>query len=345
MRKSGTKKPSLKRSVSSKSFTVGIDLGGTKVAAALVDFEGRIVKETRRPTVPPWMADQDVRKATAAPTTARVRKHIEYVISAMGDAVEECIGDMKKSIDGIGLASAGPMNIDDGTLDYPTSFKGWKVVPIVKLLEENLRSRGLRYSVPFQNDAIAAALGEGWIGRAAGCNTYAMITVGTGIGSGVIFNGRPAQSGGMGSEWGHLMCNAPGISGDTENFYDRSVEGIASGTGIIRRAQKRGYKGSSTTELAKEAQAGNALALELFANCSEALASLLYSLSLGFHPEKFVFSGGMLKIKDLFLPRTISLYKELIKLKNPKFMADVQVAKLGTEAGVIGAAYLPHMVD
>lgn len=258
----------------------------------------------------------------------------------MADAVVECAAQAG-SLLGVGLASAGPMNIFEGTLDNPANFAGWKIVPLVSMLDEELRRRKIRTRVHFQNDAIAAALGEGWVGSASGCETYAMITVGTGIGSGVIFNGRPAQSKGMGSEWGHMLAHAPGLIGDEENLYERTVEGLASGTGLIRRAKKRGFKGESAADLAVAATAGDPLALEIFAGGSEALAALMFSLSLGFNPEKFVVSGGMLAIKEHFLPRAIELYRTLMKRKAPSFLAPVQTAKLGTKAGVIGAARLP----
>jgi glucokinase len=332
------------KSASQQKYSVGIDLGGTKVLAALVDQDGNIVKQARRPTVPSWMAEQDPSKGTHLLSQSEIRKHISYVISAMADAAAEVMWKLPtEDCLGIGLASAGPMNIEKGTLEYPSNFKGWKIVPIVELLERELKDRGIRGRVHFQNDAIASALGEGWKGSAQNCKTYVVVTVGTGIGSGVIFNGKPAQSGGMGSEWGHILVNVPGIAKDPESFAERSVEGLASGTGLILRARKRGFKGETTADLAKAAKEGNRIALELFSECSEALASMMYTLSLGFHPQKIVFSGGMLKIRELYLPKAITLYRELIKLKNPNFRAPVEIARLGSEAGVIGAAYLPYL--
>jgi glucokinase len=333
------------------TYTVGIDLGGTKVAAALVDHQGKIVSEARLPTVPPWMKELDPRATTGEPSQTDVRKHITYVVSAMADATTEVLAPLAlkrsgKSIDkilGIGLASAGPMNLEKGTLDYPSNFKGWKIVPLVRSLQKALEKRGLKKPITFQNDAVAAALGEGWVGRAKECHTYAMITVGTGIGTGVVFNGSPAQSRGMGSEWGHLMVNAPGIQFDPSSYNDRSVEGLASGTGLIRRAKALGFRGESAADLAEAAKRGDPLALKVFAGASEALAALFYSLSLGFHPQKFVVSGGMLAIQEHFLPQAKDLYRELMIEKNPKFLTSIQVAKLGTKAGVIGAARLPRL--
>lgn len=329
-------------------YTIGIDLGGTKVAAALVSADGRILNEVKLPTVPEWMGDVGPKHREKSLTPVQVRHHIAYVIEAMADAAFATIAPIRKGkrfpgLRGVGLASAGPMNIDKGTLEHPANFMGWKIVPIVKLLKEALAKRGLHSPVSFQNDAMAAALAEGWVGKARDCDTYAMITVGTGIGTGVVFNGRPAQSQGMGSEWGHMLTLTPGLSKDRGAHYDRSVEGIASGTGVIRRARARGFKGEHSGELAAAARSGDPLARDIFREASEALAGLLYSLSLGFHPEKFLMSGGMLALRDVFLPQTIELYTDLMKRKNAAFLAPVQIAKLGNNAGVIGAARLPYL--
>jgi len=342
-----SQKTSLK---TTSSFSIGIDLGGTKVAAALVDAKGGIVSESVRPTVPPYLHGQDPRNTKT--TSARdVREHIQYVIGSIADATIELFdsvpGSVAKNLAGIGLASAGPMNLGRGSLDYPSNFKGWKVVPLVELLSEALEQRGLKlrkgHGIFFQNDAMAAALGEGWVGSAKGCKTFAVVTVGTGIGTGVIFNGQPAQSTGMGSEWGHMLVNCAGLTDDGEDLEFRTVEGHASGTWLIRRAQARGFRGANAADLAEAAKMGDKIAKEAFLGASEALAALLFSLSLGFHPEKFVVSGGMLAIKEMFLPQTIELYRKLIKQKGPQFLAPVQVAKLGIKSGVIGAARLPWL--
>lgn len=326
------------------AYTIGIDLGGTKVAAALVDRHGKLIHEVVKPTVPPDLQNMDPRTTQKEFPRAQVQRHIRYVIAAMADAAIEAFeAAPTKKIAGLGLASAGPLNLVRGTLDHPSNFKGWKVVPLVRLLSEALKKRGLTDSVHFQNDAVAAALGEGWVGRASGCSTYAIITVGTGIGTGVILNGRPAQSDGMGCEWGHMLVHAPGIEGDRESWGFREVEGLASGTWIMKRALARGFESKHTGDLAQAARDGHPLALELFKGASEALAALMYSLSLGLHPEKFVISGGMLAIKDVFLPQAIELYKDLMRRKYKEFITPVQVAKLGTKAGVIGAARLPWL--
>jgi glucokinase len=329
-----------------RGLTIGLDLGGTKIAAALVDSRGQTLEVMVSPTVPHDLSTQDPR-ATAKPSPASVRKHIQYVVEAMAKATIKVLGTHSpKELLGIGLASAGPMNLEEGTLNYPSNFKGWKNVPLVELFQKALAKEGLKRPqnfIHFQNDAIAAALGEGWVGKAAGCDTYAMITVGTGIGTGVILNGKPAQSRGMGSEWGHLLVSARGLGADPLSYASREVEGISSGTGLVLRAKEQGLDFSSAHQIAEAARAGDSRARALFEGAAEGLAALFFSLSLGFHPEKFVVGGGMLAVQDLFLKRAIDIYRQSLKDKNPLFVAPVEISRLENKAGVIGAARLPHL--
>ena len=223
-------------------------------------------------------------------------------------------------------------------------MKGWKKVSLVEKLTSACMKRGLsaqlKSPIGFQNDAIAAALGEGWIGVAKGKSTYVMVTVGTGIGTGVIFNGEPAQSQGMGCEWGHILSDIKGLSTRATRSYDSECEGFASGTGLVRQSKLRGWDFATAREITEAAASGDERAKELMMNCSEALAGLFYTLSLGFNPEVFAVSGGMLAMKEFFLPQAIAIYKEAINAKYPAFEKPIRPSKLGTMAGVIGAAKL-----
>jgi glucokinase len=345
MAKSARKKAS--RRQTSPDFTIGLDLGGTKIAIALVDDKGRIVRQATRPVTPPSMPQLDPRDLYK-PTPAEVRRHTEYVAKAMAEGAREVADALspseQRSIRGIGLASAGPMDLGKGLLLNVSNMKGWAKVPIVQKLSDACKAQGLPVKkIGFQNDAMAAALGEGWIGSAKGANTYVVVTVGTGIGTGVILNGSPAQSAGMGSEWGHILCDIRGLSNHTRRSYDFEVEGIASGTGLVRQAKLQRLNYENAHQIAEDARQGKREALDLFLACSEALASLFFTLSLGFNPEVFAVSGGMIAIQDLFLPRAIEIYREAIRSKYPVFERPIKISKLGTKAGVIGAARLPRL--
>ena len=335
---------------SKPNWSIGIDLGGTKIAGGLVDTKGQVHHEIIKPTNPFGGAlPSDRLKSERGPSA---RAHIKYVVNAISDIIEELmisvpgktVREKRQHISGIGLASAGPMNVLEGTLIYPANFSGWKVVPLVPLIETNLKERGFSIRVNFQNDAMAAALGEGWIGHCKEKHTYAMITIGTGIGSGVVLNGKPAQSGGMGSEWGHQLVDVRGIS-PNEDMYSREVEGLASGTGLLLRAKARGFKGQSVAELAKASIDGNKLARELFTDAGDALTAIFYNLSLGLHLQMIVVTGGLLAIHELFLPRAIENYRILMKRKNPAFLAPVKISRFGNQIGLVGAARLPWLAQ
>lgn len=326
--KKATKKTRRRRPQS--SYTIGFDLGGTKLAAALVRGDGEIIDYVK---IPVHLKNQ--------PSAKKAQNH---VISLMGELALDfkrrypqfCTGPRFR---GVGLASAGPLNVQTGTLIYPVNFRGWKIVPVQKLLQQELKRRGFSSTVFFQNDAMAAALAEGWVGGAHGKKSFAVITVGTGIGSGVILNGRPCQSGGAGSEFGHTLVDLRPLQRDPSSRARHSVEGLASGTGLLRRAQEMGFKGSSVEELILEKDPRYQALLD---DMAWALAVLCYNLSIGFHLEAIYLSGGLIKIKKLFLPALQRHYRQLIRDFNPLFACPIQVARAKNKAGVLGAAFLPY---
>lgn len=317
-----------------RSFTIGLDLGGTKVAAALVDHRGEILDHVK---VPVEMG----REKSATQTQKRV-------LSLMADIAHDLKKRFPKETSGslfkgIGLASAGPMNVDTGKLIHPVNFPGWKIYPIQENLTKELHRRKLKTAVYFQNDAIAAALAESWVGAAKGLQTFAVVTVGTGIGSGVLVHGKPCHTKGMGSEFGHTVVDFQKLKENPDKLHHCTVEGIASGTGLLRRAHEMGFTGGSVEELVLALENGATHYQVLFDDMAWALAVLCYDLSVGFHLEKILFSGGLLKIKHLFFEPMRAHYVQLIQQFNKSFEAPLQIAKGGTHAGVIGAAYLPHL--
>lgn len=314
-------------------YSVGLDLGGTKLGAALVDEKGKIMA-FRKETI------LDLKRKN---TPAEGQRKI---VSLMADMVFEFQQKypeffLRNVFSGIGLASAGPLNAQTGCLINPMNFSGWKIVPIRKMLEQSLKRRGFSYPVFFQNDAIAAAFAEGWIGRAQGLKSYAAITIGTGIGTGVIFQGLPVQTHGMGSEFGHVIVESGLIQNPRDDLREWTVEGIASGTGILRRAQNLGFRGKEIEELVEAVQSGDHQYISLFDDAADALAVLCYNLSIGFNAEKILISGGLIKVRELYFERLKKRYNALVNAMNPAFKTNIQIAKCLNKAGVIGAAYLP----
>lgn len=305
-----------------RKISIGIDLGGTKVAVGVVDSQGRILST--------------LREKTEKSSPRALAKQLARLV-AQSQAKE--LG----KVCGIGLAAAGPLDVHRGVLIYPSNFPDWKRVPIISLLRQELHRVGIRASLAFQNDAIAAALGEGWVGAAKRSRSFVVITVGTGIGSGVIFEGRPLQYQGMGSEWGNSLVSLEGLE-PRKSPYPASVEGFASGRGIHARAKQMGFEGPNTEALVASLRAGEKQWQPLFDDAALALAMLCYNLSLSLRLEQILFSGGLLSEADLFLPRVHKLYGEWIAAR-PGFRARIGRAKLGKTAGIVGAARLIHARD
>lgn len=314
-----------------KTYTIGFDLGGTKLAAALLDNNGTMLDFIKVPV--------DMKREKSALQTQK------RVISLMADIAvdfkqrfpKETSG---KSFLGIGLASAGPLNAAEGKLIHPVNYPGWKIVPIRDLVEKEVVKRGFKTKVHFQHDATAAALAEGWVGGGAGMNSFAVVSVGTGVGSGVIFNGFPAQSRGMGSEYGHTIVDFKKLQESPDKLHHCTVEGVASGTGLLRRAKEMGFQGSSVEELVASKDAKYQV---LFKEMSWALACLCYDLSIGYNLERIFLSGGLIKIKNLYFNDLKSHYKRMIQQMNPAFECKIEVAKTKNHAGVLGAGYLPYL--
>jgi glucokinase len=324
----------MERKPMSKSFTIGLDLGGTKVAAGLVDHKGALLDHIK---VPVEMGRE------SSPLVTQKR-----VMALMADLAHDFKKRFPKETSGavfkgVGLASAGPLNAETGKLIHPVNFPGWKVYPIQENLTKELHRRSLKAPVYFQNDAIAAALAESWVGAAKGLKTFAVVTVGTGIGSGVLVHGKPCHTKGMGSEFGHTVVDFQKLKAEPNKLNQCTVEGVASGTGLLRRAHEMGFNGKSVEELVMAYENGEKRYQVLFDDMAWALAVLCYDLSVGFHLEKILFSGGLLKIKHLFFEPMKAHYVQLIQQFNKSFEAPLQIAKGGTHAGVIGAAYLPHL--
>lgn len=314
-------------------YSIGIDLGGTKLATALVNSNGKIIEHGKFPL--------DL-AGTASPKAAKTKVMALIKAACLDYKLRYPTETSAKNFAGIGLASAGPLNVQQGELIDPSNFPGWKKFKIVSELQKLLAESSWKPRVFFQNDAIAAAFAEKWTGAASDCRSFVVITVGTGIGTGVIFNGLPCQTGGMGSEWGHVLIDFKGRQKVGATIVDHTVEGIASGTALLKRARAMGFTGNSVEELVV-AHRQNGKYQILFDDMAWALASLCYSLSLGFHLDKILFSGGLIKIKDLYWAQTRKHYLELINEKNPAFRAPIEVAKAGNLAGVLGAASLPFL--
>ncbi|HEX7675290.1 MAG TPA: ROK family protein [Bdellovibrio sp.] len=313
------------------TYTIGFDLGGTKLAAALLTDTGEMLDFVKVPV------DMN-REGSATKTQKRVFQLMaDIALDFKKRFPKETAAGVFK---GVGLASAGPLNAAEGKLTYPVNYPGWKIVPIRDLVEKEIQKQGFRTKVFFQHDATAAALAEGWVGGAKKMSSYAVVTVGTGVGTGIIFNHYPCQTNGRGSEYGHTIVDYKKLKENPDKLHHCTVEGVASGTGLLRRAKEMGFTGNSVEELVDTKDPKYDI---LYADMAWALACLCYDLSIGYNVEQIFISGGLIKIKHLYLKEMKSHYKKMIHQMNPAFECKIEIAKTKNHAGVLGAGYLPHL--
>ncbi|NUR59885.1 MAG: ROK family protein [Catenulispora sp.] len=281
-----------------------IDIGGTKIAAGLVDADGALLVRHERPTpaVEPMTAVQDLLQAlTADPSWG--------------------------SVQAVGIGSAGPIDAAKGTIS-PVNIRTWRDFPLVERVAE-----ATGRPVTLAGDGVAMAAGEHWRGAAAGCDDAVCMVVSTGVGGGLILGGklRPGPSGNAG-HIGHICveldgppcpCGARGC-----------VEVLASGTAIAARVGS-----TSAAEVAAAARAGDAAALASFDRSARALAAAVASTAALVDIRLAVIGGGVAKAGDLLFGPLREHLKEYAQLS---FTRDVSVlpAALGGDAGLIGAAAL-----
>lgn len=265
---------------------VGVDVGGTKVAAGLVDARGEILASLRKPMV----ADRD---AAAG---------LDSVTSAIDALFAENAG-ARESIRGIGICAPGPLDPHSGVVINPPNLKCWRDFPLAAEI-----SRRYGVAVKVDNDANAAALAEVLWGAGRGYKYVFYATIGTGIGTGIIFDGRiyHGRTGAAG-EGGHVSIDYHGpLCGCGKRGC---IEVLASGTAIARRAREklaaepgrgsslRGLTGGQIESVSGEMigrahAAGDALATEVLLETAELLAVWLGNTVDLLDPDVLILGGG-----------------------------------------------------
>ncbi|WP_449536973.1 ROK family glucokinase [Ferdinandcohnia sp. Marseille-Q9671] len=316
--------------MSKEQLLIGIDLGGTTVKLAFITQEGDIVTKWEIPT----------------------DKSGDKIIPDIAKAIDSKMSDLqlsKAQFVGVGMGAPGPVNFEEGIV-YKTTNLGWKeMYPLQSELEEKI---GLRAVV--DNDANVAAIGEMWKGAGDGAKDLLCVTLGTGVGGGIISNGEVVRgTNGAGGEIGHITSIPEGgaLCGCGKTGC---IETIGSATGIARlavEAIQEQLAPSILRDLFEER--GNVTAKDVFeaARKEDELAqkvidTVTYHLGLalshianGLNPEKIVVGGGVSKAGEHLLQ---PLRKQFKRFAFPRVgdAAEITIATLGNDAGVIGAAYL-----
>ena len=319
-------------------YVVGIDLGGTKIMSARVNLQGEVEAQVRELTL--------ATEGSAA------------VIDRMVNTVERVLeGADPAGLLGVGVGAPGPLDPQTGVLYRPPNLPGWERVPLRDILSARLAVRlGRPVRVEAENDANAAALGEFRFGvRKQHPNLRHMvyITVSTGIGGGLIADGRIFEGAhGMAAEIGHMTVDMHGPRCNCGNIG--CIEAIAAGPAIARQggeivalgrgpllsALAGGEPEAVTTQMVEDAaRAGDPDALALIERTGVALGVAVVNVLHLYNPEMVVIGGGVAKIGAMLFDPLLRTVEERAM---PAFRRDAEIvpAALGDFVGVLGAAAL-----
>ncbi|MGI8906426.1 MAG: ROK family protein [Candidatus Sumerlaeaceae bacterium] len=311
----------------SLDLVLGIDLGGTDCKFGIVDAQGRVIRSSKNPT-----------RAELGP---------EGVIDGMATHARNLLAGHK--VKAIGVGVPGPMSSRQGIVFETPNLPGWFNTPARTMLEDRLH-----LPVVLNNDANAAAYGEYWAGAGAGIDMECMIlfTLGTGVGGGIIMNGKlyvgPDDTAG---ELGHMCINFNGPECGCGSHG--CLEAYASATAIRREVKEALAAGTKTSihipEGAEDdfgakvvydaAVAGDAFAIDFFGRVGDALGVAAATIINMLNPDMIVYGGALANAGDyIFEPLK---KRALINAFNqPAKRAQIVKAKLGNYAGIIGAAGL-----
>lgn len=323
-----------------KPFLVGVDVGGTNIKCGLVDAAGQTLAYQSIPTE---------QQRGAEDGCVRIAEVVRQLIDAAGVAREHVVR--------AGLATPGPMDIPGGMILRPGNLPGWWDFPIRDRLSHHL---GL--PVAFANDANAAAYGEYWCGAGAQFRSLVFLTLGTGVGGGIIVGDTLVEGEhSCGSECGHILvnphadawCDSLGKSGSLEAYTNaaavvrRVEEALAAGE-ASSLAQRRDEGKISPRIVAEEAERGDAVARRIVMDTAHWLAIGIVSLIHTIDPDAVVLGGAMTfggnasplgreflqAIRDEVRPRLLESLRDKVQ---------IEFASLGGDAGYIGAAGLARL--
>lgn len=308
-----------------KKYGFGVDVGGTTVKMGFFETDGRLIDK--------W----EIRTNT--------QEHGREILPDIAHAIDNKLaqeGISKSEVEGVGIGVPGPVR-SDGVVNSCVNL-GWGVFNVA---EELGSLTGLKVKVG--NDANVAALGEMWKGGAMGCSDVIMVTLGTGVGGGIIVDGHiVAGFNGAGGEIGHITVNNDEIEPCNCGQYG-CLEQYTSATGIVRMAKRKLAKSNDETSLRKfsdltakdifdEAKAGDTLALQLVDDLGEILGSALSNVACVVNPEVIVIGGGVSKAGQILID---TIQKHFVETsfhacRETRF----ELASLGNDAGMYGCMRL-----
>jgi glucokinase len=297
-------------------YSIGLDLGGTNLRAAAMDRAGHVLD----------------RRATATNPDAGREGMLGCMVNAIAELRDSCGA---AQLAGIGIGVPGFILLKEGIIRNSNNLACLEDFPIRAEIERRLNAR-----VILENDANAAALGEKWMGAGRDVDDLVLLTLGTGVGGGIISGGRVLQGYlGMAGELGHITVYPDGNPCGCGNRG--CLEKHASATAITAMASMlRLGEGLSAREVYDLALSGNEKASRIFLVVGEALGVALATLVNTFNFPLYLLSGGVLAAWDLFAPPMLAE----VRRRSFSFRTTatrIERATLGNEAGLFGAACLP----
>ncbi len=288
---------------------IGVDLGGTKILAGVVDRESRVLRRVEHPT----------------PVSSQAE-----LLSRLDAVVEELLSD-----DGVAALGFGiPSTVDQvrGRAVFSTNL------PLADLDFRDRMQERFGLPVGIDNDANAATIAEWVVGAGRGTRHMVMLTLGTGIGGGLILDGRPYRgSVGAAAELGHIVIQHDGPPCQGVCTGRGHLEVLASGTAAGKVARELLGPEANAYDLVRKAQDGDVAAVEALAEIGRKLGSGIGSLVNIFNPELVVIGGGFAAAGDLVLdPAREVMRREA--LEPARDLVRIVHAELGPEAGLVGAA-------
>ncbi|MBA4543036.1 MULTISPECIES: ROK family glucokinase [Thermoactinomyces] len=307
-----------------RKYYIGIDVGGTSMKMGLMSESGEVLAEAEHLTQKEDGPDGVI---------ARMVEDAKQLADGAGISWNQ--------IGGVGVGLPGFLDIPNGVVKYLTNL-GWRNVPIKEKLEQ-----AWQVPVSIDNDANVAALGEAWQGAGKGVDDLVCITLGTGVGGGVIAEGHLLHGmNGFAGEVGHIQVDREGVRCNCGQIG--CLETVASATALVRMAREAIDQGRETVLTAESLSAreifsacakGDPVASEIVAKAIDALARTLAVLSLVLNPSRFIIGGGVAKAGDVLLNPLREAYEKEAQ-DNVKQGVEIVLAKLGNRAGFIGAAGL-----
>ncbi len=309
------------------TYTVGVDVGGTKIAAGLVDERGQVVARDR----------------TESPATDPAE-----IVSTIGTLVRSLVGT--EPIEAVGVCAAGFVDKQRATVVFAPNL-AWRDEPLKERLQQELE-----LPVVVENDANAAAWGEFTFGAGEDVEDLLMLTIGTGVGGGVVIDGELVRGGfGMGGEVGHIQMVPGGVLCGCGNLG--CLESYGSGSALVRVTREKvledpqaatalmelaggdpsGITGPLITEVAR---AGDDFALARLAELGDWIGQGVATLTAVLDPNVVVIGGGVSEAGALLLDPIRDSFESHVTVRSHRPMLEVRQAELGNAGGMVGVANL-----